>query len=126
MRIVILALLLAACGAGMHQGRQPSRIERDELATVQGRDAYEAVERLRPLWFDKRMPPDQVGEAAILVYLDGTRFGELESLRDIPLVNVESMRVLNSAEMTALVGTEDKFISRIIAVRSRVRDALTP
>lgn len=123
----LLLLLLAACSSGMNQGgRQSSRLDRDELNTVEARDAYQAVERLRPLWLDKRTAPHLEDETAILVYVDGARFGELETLRDIPLVNVQSMRVLDHAEMTALIGTEFKIIARIIAVQSRVRNALSP
>src|SRR5690606_7270262 len=105
-----------------------SRIEREELSRVEANTAYDAVRRLRPLWLDKRTAPDSnlAEETAILVYVDGSRFGELETLRDIPLANVQSMRVLDQAEMNALIGMEFKHITRIIAVQSRIRDELAP
>ena len=43
-----------------------------------------------------------------------------------PGLDNDTVRVLDQAEMNALIGLEFKHITRIIAVQSRIRDELTP
>jgi hypothetical protein len=70
-------------------------------------DAYQVVSRLRPNWVRSRGVSSFTNlEAGFpMVYLDGSRFGAVESLRDIRADQVQSIRFLNPTDATTRYGT---------------------
>ena len=119
MRRLILAAavaVLAACASsGSGSGASPRArtnsdlITAEELATVNVRDLYEAIERLRP-----RMLMTSRGAVSMqnpdackqpYVYVDSQLMGELHTLRDVNLKAVREVRFLNASDATTRFGT---------------------
>jgi hypothetical protein len=71
-------------------------------------DLYQAVQRLRPQWLIVRARGGASGRGSgerVVVYLDGTRYGGIGSLRQISLGGIEEVRYYNSSEATNRFGT---------------------
>lgn len=98
--------------------RDPSRprrsnqvILRDELRKTAYTNAFDAVSQLRQSWLTAaRQRSSTEREAAgaagvIVVYLDGTRLGGLDALRQLPLGDVEAIEYLDAREATNRYGT---------------------
>jgi len=108
---LMLALLLgtAACtGSGQSRegGGDPNEITRQEIQRVeQVSSAYSVVQRLRPNWLRKRGPSSVSNPGDVIVYVEGSRYGPPESLRQLDPLNVASMRFLSDNEATTRYGT---------------------
>lgn len=75
-------------------------MNRAEIAATPVSNAYELIERLRPNWL--RSPGmASIGGGAhsqiVVVYLDGQRLGDLESLRTLSASEIQSMQWLDAA-----------------------------
>lgn len=96
-------LSLAACassGATSNAQRSSDQVNRAEIAATPVSNAYELIERLRPNWL--RSPGmASIGGGAhsqiVVVYLDGQRLGDLESLRTLSASEIQSMQWLDAA-----------------------------
>jgi hypothetical protein len=70
--------------------------------------AYDAVARLRPNWLAAHGVTSGVNDGAgsefALVFVDGQRYGELNSLRNIPAYHVGELRYYNVTEAGARFG----------------------
>ena len=92
--LVFLSLALASACASPGGGERPStsrnEITIEEIGTTSARNAYEIVEALRPQWLRARGPIGITNPTPAFpdVYLDGTRFGDIEALRSINVDNV--------------------------------------
>ncbi len=110
----VLFLIAAGCATsggsgGEVGGRSP---ERDVLteADLEGMDqlsVYEAVRRLKPNWFRYRgqsvlVSPEREG---LRVYLDGSFFGDAESVQAIMVQNIQEIRFLDARQATLRFGT---------------------
>lgn len=114
--LVALVVTASACasggtGSGARRGSS-TRIVRSELVNLEQYSAYVAVQRLRPRWFQTRtggLPQ---------VHVDGTpQAGGAESLRNIPVSDIEQMVFLNAADATTRFGTN--YVSGVILVTRR-------
>lgn len=106
-----LSLSLVAC-AGVHGAPADtspddfSVLSRQDLGKLGHLSAFEAVRRLRPTWLSTR------GQSALVdperenvrVYLDNVAYGDVTSLKGIPVRTVGSMRHLDGHEATLLFG----------------------
>ncbi|HEX8209093.1 MAG TPA: hypothetical protein VF584_02820 [Longimicrobium sp.] len=108
LRAATLALLLAsaACisasqsGGGSLAARDGTKITADEIRSSRRANALELVQALRPEWLRKRSNTSTLRRARVsysgpddvLAYLDGQRLGTVESLRSIPVDDVEMIR----------------------------------
>ena len=105
-------LVVAACApvtsTATHGNlRNPSVLSQTEWTGANVSTAFEAIEQLRPQFFRSR------GETSILlraqtqtsVYLDNMRLGGLESLHDVPISSIQSIRYLSAGEATIRWGT---------------------
>lgn len=124
-RLMILALLLFACGCGAAQvaaeNRTRSRsdrltleeIERTGMATM-----YDVIQRLQPGWL---MPQRERGiPAPIGVFVDGVRVGNAEFLRQIPASQVAEARFLSNRDISAeLTSRQQAGIGSAIMLTSR-------
>src|SRR4051812_4469217 len=106
------------------------------------RDAYEIVQRLRPNWFTKArasssgsLSGTQVsgsggsmsgvqsgsGGGTLVVYLDNTRMGGTDALRDMSASSIASLQYMDAATATAkLPGIGSTVVSGAIVATSRV------
>jgi len=87
-------------------GGDPNEITREEIQRVeQVSTAYSVVQRLRPNWLRKRGPSSISNPGDIIVYVEGSRYGPPESLRQLDPLNVASMRWLTDDQATTRYGT---------------------
>jgi hypothetical protein len=63
--------------------RDPNLITAEELAAKPAQTLYDAVRALRPAWMMRGRPTALMpqNEGPLIVYVDGIRFGTIESLR---------------------------------------------
>jgi hypothetical protein len=130
----------SAAPTGSSQARvktNPSVITLAEIEAGSYRDAYDVVQRLRPTWFTKAkstsaqsMGGIQVAGGAgvqsgstgsgLIVYLDNSRMGGTEALKDIPATAIKGLQYMDAATATAkLPGLGSTIISGAIVASSR-------
>ncbi len=104
-----------------------------EIRSQDFRNAYEVVQRLRPTWLTKNTAPTRLGMtvgggggvqtdsgSGLLVYLDNTRLGGVNALRDITVAGIGSIEYMDAAKATAtLPGIGSSAVSGAIVVHSR-------
>ncbi|MBX6366243.1 MAG: hypothetical protein IRZ00_20550 [Gemmatimonadetes bacterium] len=106
---ILLLLACAACLGSRSTRSHPDRslITREEIEATGFRNAFEVVEALHSNWLRARRAeasPGQPGE--VLVYLDGTRLGGVETLRTIELGPVVYIRHFDGMAATARWGLD--------------------
>ena len=110
--LIALAAVIgcASAGSGSSGSRRDSNlITAEDIAGIPATNAYEAVERLRPLFLRSR------GKTSIntpntqypTVYVDGVRYGDIYSLRNILAPHVHDIRFYNGAESGARFGLQN-------------------
>ena len=110
--LIALAAVIGCASAGSGSSgsrRDPNLITADDIAGIPATNAYEAVERLRPLFLRSR------GKTSIntpntqyaTVYVDGVRYGDIYSLRNILAPHVHDIRFYNGAEAGARFGLQN-------------------
>jgi len=116
MAVSLSALLLAACASGTggtpvrsateDQRRDPSLITAEEIGATTVQTLYDVVRALRPAWLLQRRPTALLrqNEVSLVVYVDGSRFGDAESLRQITPNVVRSVRYYSPSEAQARFG----------------------
>ena len=141
--VTLSCALLAGCATAggsasttsSNSKANPSLISTIEIETTANlKDAYEAVQRLRPNWLTRAQSEGltlsgtsmagSVGSTSrggqILVYLDNARLGGLQSLTEIPISNVGTIQFMDPATATALLpGLSSYTIAGAIVVHSR-------
>ncbi len=116
MRHILLALLVAAtatataCGTartGPTATRNADVITAEELERSDIGSAYQAIERLRPRFLRVRGPSSIQDPAAdrVVVYVDNSRIGYADVLRDMQASEIREIRYLNAGEATSRFGT---------------------
>jgi hypothetical protein len=114
--VSLYALLLAASAIGVRDAaaqtpaRKPRRdanvITAEELAAKPAQNLYDAVRALRPAWMMRARPTALMpqNEGQLLVYVDGTRFGNFESLRQLVPGVALSVRYYSPSDAEAHFG----------------------
>jgi hypothetical protein len=67
-------------------------ISLEEIQAVRTDNAYELVRTLRPMWLRKRGSNSVHYDGDIVVYLNETRFGGPEALRQVETISITSIR----------------------------------
>jgi hypothetical protein len=114
---VLLCCMLACSGTRTGTGMgNPNALSEAEIRGSEVGDAYELVEKLRPRWL--RAGPDRSLrlETVILVYYDNVRLGGIESLRNMPIMPIRSMHVLDAAAAGTLPGLGSQHVERVIMI----------
>lgn len=115
MRYLIYLLLLAAfiieCAPTKEMGStRGSRyiITAEEIAETSANNAYEAIQRLRPdlLNRDMRRSVDMYSTAGVVVYVQGARYGNKESLKTISALEIAEIKYLSKSEATMRFGSD--------------------
>ncbi len=119
----VLTLGGTGCGssapgmASASKGPKPSStlITADEIARVNALNGYEVVQKLRPAMLSQRQiasahgqggmakdaPPikgTDVASGQVVVYMDGTRLGDVEQLRGITASSIATLRYYSASE----------------------------
>ena len=105
--IATAASMVTACGprragrtsaSARASSRNPTFLTVDEIHGSGAATAFEVVQTLRPLWFNKRGPQSFVGEGDVMVYEGTARLGTRDALREIAATTVASMTYLDAKE----------------------------
>ena len=102
-------LTLGACGGGKPHHVTPqdrNLITADEIAKSNATNAYEAVERLRPTFLRTRGSQSLQNQEppTPMIYIDGMRYGPLQTLASVPAIGIVSIQYLNAIEATQRFG----------------------
>ena len=111
--VTALAVGLGGCSAATAGGSDGSRdlITREEIERTGAQTAYEVVRQLRPeflivrgsMGLNSTRPRERGAEP--VVYVDGVRFGNLDSLHSIRMGDLLEIRRLSGADATTRFGT---------------------
>jgi len=110
-RSVLILLSAAAIACAPPSGARPARdanvITREELDASVARNAYDAIQNLRPNFLRSRgtqtFDPTVSTQAAI--YLDGQRYGDVTALKSMLVDAIDQIRYLSAADATSRYGT---------------------
>ena len=109
--LLLLALFagITACGPARSSpgGTSSDLITRSQIESLDDRTAFDLVQLLRPRWLTARMR-GTLGNptpAYAQVYVDGLRYGPLESLYQISTNTIERIEYLGSLDATTRYGT---------------------
>jgi len=108
--MTIAALLVfAACGptkSGRAAPQNRNLITADEIAKSNASNAYEAVERLRPSFFQTRgsQSIQNTAPPTPMIYVDGMRYGTVQSLMSLPTISIISIQYMNALDATQRFG----------------------
>jgi hypothetical protein len=145
---LMFAAVVACASGGGAPGSSSAKVKTnpDVITTAEidaggFRDAYDVVQRLRPTWFTKArastsgsLSGTQVAGSAggmsgvqplsagggLVVYLDNTRMGGTEALRDMPATSIGSLQYMDAATATArLPGIGSSIITGAIVATAR-------
>jgi hypothetical protein len=106
---VATVLACASSGGGSASPRDSNVITEQELSAIPVGNAYDAIERLRPLFLRSRGKTsiNTPGTQYATVYVDGVRYGDLNSLRNILASHVVDIRYYNGAEAGSRFGLQN-------------------
>ncbi len=106
--VLILALGLSELGcASAGSGGTPTTrrrmdvLTREEIATVDVGNLYDAVRRLRPRWLNVRGGSIGIGDQTIMVYQGQARIGDLSAMKAMSPDLAESLRFLDRSSAQA-------------------------
>ena len=103
-----IAVIASSCSAASRgTARERDVIARPEIVATNASTAYDAVEKLRPDFLRGRSvnTRTRASTQTPLVYMDGTRLGELGQLRSIPTTIVQSIQLISATDATTRWGT---------------------
>jgi hypothetical protein len=110
--VLLASVFFAGCASGTGSGSPDSDIRHDrnlisteELEAQPQGSAYQAIQRLRPIWLRSRSSYLASGVYLPGVFLDGRAFGTVGSLREINIASVGEIRYLSAREATTQYGT---------------------
>jgi len=104
----ILATTQTACSMNPSLGGGQSDVITLNDIAVRGlvtENAYEVVQRLRPRWLRRRGASFTIQDAGLaVVYLNGTRYGHPDLLRQIRADEITTIRFLSGTDATTRFG----------------------
>jgi type IV pilus biogenesis protein CpaD/CtpE len=111
--LCLAATLVAACASPGAARRSdagprpdPDVITADEFAPMTGTTLYDVVRSLRPAWILRSRPTALLAanQAQLIVYVDGTRYGNMDSLRQLTPNGVATVRYYSPSNAEARFG----------------------
>lgn len=96
-------------------------ITADDITRVGAATALEAIQRLQPNMLQKKRGPSSINfedQAQIMVYVDGSRLGGIETLTLIQAAAIVEIRFLSASEATIRYGTGNAGGAIVITTRS--------
>jgi hypothetical protein len=105
----LVLLLSAACGARTDGGRPSADrnlITRDEILEHQFSNAFQLVEALHSNWMRTRGTDSFASPGQVLVYLDESRLGGIDTLRSIATQSIGYIRYYDGLSASARWGLD--------------------
>ena len=116
------ALMLLVLGCASSGGTSPSSpagtLTQADLVATREADLYAAIQRLRPQWLRARGTNFTGSSGFAQVYVNGSERGDLQVLRQIPLLDVADVRFLSASDAATRYGTRAG-TDGVILVRTR-------
>ena len=118
--LVLVFSMVAACASG--GSTTAPRGSRDlillsEIESVQVTNAFELIQRLRPEMLRPRSGGGFSSTPTPVVYLDGVRHGEIDSLNSVPRDIVREVQYISGPDATTRFGTGHTGGAILIATR---------
>ncbi len=106
----LAAFFLVACASSTgtkSPRRSTNLITAEEIAASTARDAYEAIQLLRPEWLIPRgiASPNNPRSTFPAAYINNSRLGDIENLRNVNILSIAEIRFLSAHDATTLLGT---------------------
>lgn len=122
--LTILAAAVVGCApteeATQSSQNRGGRLIFDELSiNLSGKTAYEIVEEMAPQWLEKRGRTSIKNPEEVNVYLEGTEYGPIRSLKDFNAENVDYVEHLDSGEAQFRFGPGNTQGAIVVYLRSR-------
>ena len=108
--VTVAAALIGLAGCGPHATHAASQnrnlITADEITRSNASNAMEAVERLRPSFLRTRGAQSMQNSEppTPIVYVDGMRYGTLQTLATIPALSIFSIEYMNAIDASQRFG----------------------
>ena len=107
---VTLTALSAACSSNPAPSNRArfdsSLITREQIVDGRFTNAYDVVKTLRGSWLNSVRPESFRYPAAIQVYLDGVRLGDVSALSTVQTLPVQYIRFYNAQDATSRWGVD--------------------
>lgn len=103
--VLTMLSLAAACksGPGPRPAGTSNIIFRDQILAASYSTAYDAVRALHPNWLIGRSQR-RGDEGIIWVYVDNSRYGDVNTLRNVPAASISSIRRIDAGTATTRWG----------------------
>jgi hypothetical protein len=113
MLIIVMAavgsLILPGCATSGDAAVSREILTSEEIANTPALNAYEAIQMKRPVFLARAqrraLRESDQPDARPLVYVNGVYFGDVESLRDIPVRQIKEIRFIEANDATRTLGT---------------------
>ena len=107
--LLIVTLAAAGCASSSAAPNAPrgdrNKITAQQLARITADNAYDAIRLLQPQWLTERGPNSiNAPPASAVVFIDGSRAGDIDNLRSVLVSTVVEIRYLNSGEASNRYG----------------------
>jgi hypothetical protein len=122
---LVLALVLTACASSAPSDgtprRQANRLAADEIQNAQAQNAYDMIRALRPNWLSTRGQHSLTNPLAgqVVIYVDGTRLGGADNLRQIQSRDIETATYMNASEAGSRLGLDHSGGAILLTLRRR-------
>ena len=106
--LVVLALVACTRQSARVGSADRDLITEEEIAGTTAINAYEIVQKLRGNFLSNRGKTTILGRSSAtpMVYVDGVRYGEIASLRNITATTVQSIRLYRAWEAQQRYGND--------------------
>ena len=107
--MLLLASIVSACASSGATGPRTDRnlLTREQIQETNKQNAFEVVESLRSNWLRSRGPTSlNSRDAEVLVYIDDSRLGGVETLRTISTAMIQSIRWYDGIAATGRWGLD--------------------
>lgn len=120
--VAMLSVATAGCSTRSESGTTRSSAKTITTAEMQAsghQDAYSLVQSLRPQWLRVRGTSSFNLTETVQVYLDGSRLGGPDHLRQISTHSISSLRYLDGLEATQRWGLDHGAGAIVVSTRER-------
>jgi hypothetical protein len=106
----LATVLMAACAPARGSAEGEAHPDRDLISLEQVQaarvdNAYELVRKLHPIWLRKRGANSVQNDGDVVVYLNDTRLGGPEALRQVETITITSIRFFGPGPANFRFGT---------------------